>query len=121
MALLRKTLALWLAFSTSTAYALPASSSASDTQVPGCGKTLLLQDIEVLKSVANSRDYWYHLPAGYDKTKQYPVVLAFHGSSKIGSSLDGLAFAADSRLSSSEFSPDKIMVYPNGKSVGLLP
>jgi len=63
--------------------------------------------------VANDRSYWYRLPSNYTSDKQYPIVLGFHGSSKIGAGLDGLGFEVDSRLN--QFAHDKIMVYPNGK------
>ena len=111
--------------------ALPADAVAG--KVKGCGKTLHLRGVEVNRKVANGRNYWYRLPIDYDKNNQYPVVMGFHGSSKLGGTFDGLAFAADSKLSLIKYSKDvscakfyaassshcsqKIMVYPNGKGV----
>jgi len=46
------------------------------------------------------------------------VVIAFHGSSKIGMDVDGFAMEADTRLSlpifTTKYSDSKIFVYPNG-------
>jgi poly(3-hydroxybutyrate) depolymerase len=86
--------------------ALPTDTAAAASKVSGCGKTLYLEAIDVQRTVKNGRTYWYHLPSGYDKNKQYPVVFGFHGSSRLGGSLDGLAFAADSKLSLSKYSGD---------------
>jgi hypothetical protein len=136
MGLLSCVLAASLVLLPTLSLALP-TDTATATKVAGCGKTLFLKDIEVKRTVKNDRTYWYHLPSSYDKNKQYPVVFGFHGSSKLGNSLDGLAFAADSKLSLNKYSGDvrhmfrrsryqtnkweqKIMVYPNGKGVSLI-
>lgn len=94
-----------------TAAALPANTA----KVLGCGKQTNFDGFTLQRSVANDRSYWYHLPSNYSPNTQYPVVLGFHGSSKIGAGLDGIGFEVDSQLSSSRFSSDKITVYPNGK------
>ncbi|QDS70705.1 hypothetical protein FKW77_001844 [Venturia effusa] len=64
------------------------------------------------------RSYWVHTPKSYDDCKSYPIVLAFHGSSKLGNNLDGFALEADTRLSlpmmPTKYSESKILVYPNG-------
>jgi poly(3-hydroxybutyrate) depolymerase len=106
MGLLNTCIAASLSFLSVFVSALPTDTSTAAAKVPGCGKTLFLDDIEVQRTVKNDRTYWYHLPSSYDKNKQYPVVFGFHGSSKIGNSLDGLAFAADSKLSLSKYSGD---------------
>lgn len=68
----------------------------------GCGKVHLLPGITTyhgLTSSGRDRTYSVHLPSGYDRSKPYPVVLGFHGSSSIG-----FFFEADTRLSESRFS-----------------
>ncbi|KAI1111910.1 carbohydrate esterase family 1 protein [Nemania sp. NC0429] len=78
----------------------------------GCGKIHLLPGITTyhgLTSSGRDRTYSVHLPSGYDRSKPYPVVLGFHGSSSIG-----LFFEVDTRMSESRFSANKIMVYPDG-------
>jgi hypothetical protein len=55
--------------------------------------------LEFLTSSGIQRSYWKHLPSNYDSSKTYPVVIAFHGSSKIGFDIDGFAMEADTRLS----------------------
>ncbi|KAF2971825.1 hypothetical protein GQX73_g1731 [Xylaria multiplex] len=78
----------------------------------GCGKVHLLPGVTTYHGLASSgrdRTYSVHLPSGYDKSKPYPVVLGFHGSSSIG-----LFFEVDTKMSESRFSANKIMVYPNG-------
>ncbi|KAJ7673717.1 carbohydrate esterase family 1 protein [Mycena polygramma] len=78
----------------------------------GCGTTHWFNGITQyhgLESGNQSRSYSIHLPSDYDENKPYPVVLGFHGSSGIG-----LFFEADTGLSGSKYTPDKIMVYPNG-------
>ncbi|KAF2713837.1 carbohydrate esterase family 1 protein [Pleomassaria siparia CBS 279.74] len=79
----------------------------------GCGKMQFLTGVTQyrfgLKSSGIERSYSYHLPSDYEKNKQYPVVLGFHGSSSVG-----LFFELDTRMSEARYSGDKIMVYPNG-------
>ncbi|KAH9904673.1 carbohydrate esterase family 1 protein [Xylariomycetidae sp. FL2044] len=78
----------------------------------GCGKIHLISGITTyhsLISTARDRTYSVHLPAGYDRDTAYPVVLGFHGSDSIG-----FFFEADTRMSESQFSAGKIMVYPDG-------
>lgn len=52
-----------------------------------------------LTSNGTPRSYWVHMPLTYEDSKSYPVVLAFHGSSKLGFDIDGFALEADTRLS----------------------
>jgi hypothetical protein len=52
-----------------------------------------------LKSSGRDRKYSVHLPSQYDKSKPYPLVLGFHGSSSIG-----LFFEVDTKMSESRFS-----------------
>lgn len=52
-----------------------------------------------LKTLKSGRSYWIRTPDDIDDTKQYPLVLAFHGSSQIGIDADGLAMELDIRLS----------------------
>jgi predicted peptidase len=54
--------------------------------------------LNFLTSSNRARSYWIHTPDVYDQTKSYPVVIAFHGSSKIGFDVDGFALEADIRL-----------------------
>lgn len=93
------------------ASALAADYTGGDTT--GCGKAHWFNGItqyRSLTSTGTSRSYGIHLPSDYDKDRQYPAVVGFHGSSSVG-----FFFAADTRLSGSEYSADKIMVYPNGR------
>jgi poly(3-hydroxybutyrate) depolymerase len=66
--------------------------------------------IRTLTSSGQLRSYTFHLPSPYDPSKTYPVVLAFHGSSSIGTFLE-----LDTKMSQSRYSGDKIMIYPNGE------
>ncbi|KAF2679772.1 carbohydrate esterase family 1 protein [Lentithecium fluviatile CBS 122367] len=88
-------------------------SAASPRAASGCGKTQFLPGVTQyrfgLKSSGKDRSYSYHLPSDYDKSKKYPVVVGFHGSSSIGA-----FFELDTKMSSSKYSSGKIMVYPNG-------
>ena len=52
-----------------------------------------------LTSSGRDRSYWIHTPDDSDDNKQYPLVVAFHGSSEIGIDADGLAMELDIRLS----------------------
>ncbi|KAF2729557.1 carbohydrate esterase family 1 protein [Polyplosphaeria fusca] len=103
---------LLLASICSLAFALP-SQPVTSRAGSGCGKTQLFPGVTQykfnLKSSGKDRSYSWHLPSDYDKNKQYPVVLGFHGSSTTG-----VLFELDTKLSESRFSGDKIMVYPNG-------
>lgn len=69
----------------------------------GCGKTQILPGVTQyrfgLKSSGTDRSYSYHLPSDYDKDKQYPVVLGFHGSSSIGA-----FFEIDTKMSDAKYS-----------------
>ncbi|KAJ7328031.1 carbohydrate esterase family 1 protein [Mycena albidolilacea] len=78
----------------------------------GCGTTHWFNGItqyHSLQSGTRSRDYSIHLPSSYDANKPYPLVLGFHGSSSVG-----FFFEADTGLSGSKYSAEKILVYPNG-------
>lgn len=78
----------------------------------GCGKNHLFNGItqpRFIRSGSDTRSYGVHLPSNYSPTKQYPVIIGFHGSSSIG-----LFFEADTRLDEARYTGDKIMVYPNG-------
>jgi hypothetical protein len=55
--------------------------------------------LKFLTSNGQQRGYWVHVPLNYDSSKSYPVVIAFHGSSKLGFDIDGFAMEADTRLS----------------------
>ncbi|KAH7105592.1 carbohydrate esterase family 1 protein, partial [Auriculariales sp. MPI-PUGE-AT-0066] len=83
-------------------------------ETSGCGKTQWftgLTHYESLTSSGQKRSYSVHLPWGYDSKHQYPVVFGFHGSDSVG-----FFFEADTKLSESRFSGNKIMVYPSGKN-----
>jgi poly(3-hydroxybutyrate) depolymerase len=73
-----------------------------------------------LITLSNGRSYWIHLPLSYSNATSYPVVIAFHGSSKLGFDIDGFAMEADTRLSlpviPTKYSETRIFVYPNGVS-----
>lgn len=58
-----------------------------------------LTTLNTLTSSGRSRSYWVHPPDEYDTSKDYPAVIAFHGSSQIGYDVDGFALEADIRLS----------------------
>ncbi|CAJ2507396.1 Uu.00g085820.m01.CDS01 [Anthostomella pinea] len=93
-----------------TVFATPRAVTSRATD--GCGKTHLFNGITQyhdLTSSGRDRSYSIHLPSDYDKSTSYPLVLGFHGSDSIG-----LFFEVDSRLSESQFSANKIMVYPDG-------
>ncbi|KAI0403205.1 carbohydrate esterase family 1 protein [Xylaria palmicola] len=101
-----------LAASAAPALAAPAAAVAARSGSAGCGKTHLLAGLTTyhgLKSSGRDRKYSVHLPGGYDKSRPYPVVLGFHGSSSVG-----LFFEVDTKMSESRFSSSKIMVYPDG-------
>ncbi|KAI0411134.1 carbohydrate esterase family 1 protein [Xylaria grammica] len=102
-----------LAASITPALAAPAAPVGVEPRATaGCGKVHLLPGITTyhgLTSSGRDRSYSVHLPSSYDKSKSYPVVLGFHGSSSIG-----LFFEVDTKMSESRFSANKIMVYPNG-------
>ncbi|KAI0111223.1 carbohydrate esterase family 1 protein [Nemania sp. FL0031] len=94
-------------------FAAPTTATSVSTRATsGCGKIQLLPGITTyhgLKSSGRDRSYSVHLPSTYDKSKPYPLVLGFHGSSSIG-----LFFEVDTKMSESRFSANKIVVYPNG-------
>lgn len=99
-----------LAWALQATPALSADYTGGDTS--GCGKTHWFNGITQYRSLTSTgtdRSYGVHLPSDYDKDRQYPAVLGFHGSSSIG-----FFFEADTRLSSDAYTGDKIMVYPNG-------
>ncbi|KAF7337333.1 Carbohydrate esterase family 1 protein [Mycena sanguinolenta] len=78
----------------------------------GCGVSHIFPGLTQYYSLQSSgvdRSYSVHIPSNYNDTAPYPVVLGFHGSSEIG-----FFFEADTGLSESKYSADKIMVYPNG-------
>jgi poly(3-hydroxybutyrate) depolymerase len=79
----------------------------------GCGTIHWFNGItqygKSLKSSGRDRVYAVHLPPDYDANAPYPMVLGFHGSSSIG-----FFFEADTRMSESQHSAGKIMVYPDG-------
>ena len=88
----------------------PAPYTGGDTS--GCGKTHIFNafpKIRNLKSGGKDRGYLAHVPEGYDKNKQYPVIVGFHGSSSVG-----FFFEADTGLDLARYTADKIMIYPNG-------
>jgi poly(3-hydroxybutyrate) depolymerase len=93
-----------------TAMAASAVYSAGDTS--GCGKTHIFNGITQYRTIQSSggdRSFGVHLPVDYDADHQYPTILGFHGSDSIG-----FFFEADTRLSFSQYTGDKIVVYPNG-------
>ncbi|KAJ9256118.1 CAZyme family CE1 [Paecilomyces variotii] len=80
--------------------------------------TAVSATLNTLTSSGRTRSYWVRSPDEYDEAKNYPVVIAFHGSSEIGYDVDGFAFEADIRLSlpaiPTKYSKDRFFVYPNG-------
>jgi poly(3-hydroxybutyrate) depolymerase len=79
----------------------------------GCGKEPLISDfvhLRFIKSSGKDRSYSFHLPSSYDVNKPYPIVLGFHGSSSVG-----FFFETDTKIDETDYSGDKIMVYPNGE------
>ena len=93
----------------------PTALDASDPYVgdlSGCGKTHLFNGITQYHSMTSSgveRKYSIHLPSNYSSTHQYPLIIGYHGSDSVG-----FFFEADTLLSTSKYTPDKIMVYPDG-------
>lgn len=78
----------------------------------GCGKSHLFAGIPTSYDVTSSgvkRSYLLHAPSDYNPKKQYPLILGFHGSSSVG-----FFFEADTLLDESQYTADKIMIYPNG-------
>lgn len=94
-----------IAASVAPTFAAPAAAAAGIVQAratAGCGKVHLLPGVTTyhgLTSSGRDRSYSIHLPSGYDKSKPYPVVLGFHGSSSVG-----LFFEVDTKMSESRFS-----------------
>jgi len=83
----------------------------NDIRRSGCGRTQWFPGTTRyfrLRSSSRMRDFSVHIPLSYDKNRQYPTVLGFHGSSSIG-----FFFEADTKMSEPRFSNDKIMVYPS--------
>ncbi|GAW18343.1 hypothetical protein ANO14919_078180 [Xylariales sp. No.14919] len=83
---------------------LAAPSTQLEARAAGCGKTHLLAGVTTYHGRTSSgrdRSYSVYLPGGYDKSKPYPVVLGFHGSSSVG-----LFFEVDTKM--------KNHVYLNG-------
>ena len=71
----------------------------------GCGKSKWPTDFTHyrfgLKSSGKERSYSYHVPAGYDKNRAYPVVVGFHGSSSVG-----MFFELDTKMSGAPYGVD---------------
>ncbi|KAH8904854.1 alpha/beta-hydrolase [Coniochaeta sp. PMI_546] len=83
---------------------------AADTS--GCGKQPANLGATTLFNVTSSstlRNFLVHVPLAYNNNQKYPVVLAFSGNTETG-----LEMELDTRLSDPSWSPDKILVYPNG-------
>jgi len=53
--------------------------ASSDAQTGGCGKTAPKSGKFSFTDQRTNRDYWVHVPAGYDSSKETPVVVLFHG------------------------------------------
>ncbi|OKL60192.1 hypothetical protein UA08_04925 [Talaromyces atroroseus] len=79
-----------------------------------------IADIQYLTSSNVTRSYWIHPPDDFQQGHKYPVVIAFHGGSRLGSDADGFAMELDARLSlplvRTSYSKNKqrYFVYPNG-------
>ncbi len=58
-----------------------------------------------------SRSYYIHLPAGYDKSRQYPAVFVFHGGEGNGASVERMTNMA--RLADRH---GFVAMYPNGET-----
>ncbi len=95
----------FIAATTTPALAAPAPAGGVEARATtGCNKVHLLTGVTTyhgLTSSGRDRSYSVHLPGGYDKSKPYPVVLGFHGSSSTG-----LFFEVDTKMSESRFSAD---------------
>ncbi|KAJ7728805.1 carbohydrate esterase family 1 protein [Mycena maculata] len=105
------TAASWIATVAAASVNLHRKATAA-TGTAGCGMTHWFNGITQyygLESGGVDRSYSIHVPSDYNETKPYPLVFGFHGSSSIG-----LFFEADTGLSESKYSADKIMLYPNG-------
>lgn len=62
------------------------------------------------------RTYMTHLPSGYDQSKRYPVLLAFHGGQQAGRTDVGWqALAIQGRLSEKSDKEGFVVVYPEGQ------
>lgn len=65
---------------------------------------------------STQRTYMTHLPSGYDQSKRYPVLLAFHGGQTAGrTDLGWQALAIQGRLSEKSDKEGFIVVYPEGQ------
>ena len=85
----------------------------SDGDTSGCGIDHFLNGVTQyhnLDSAGLSRSYGIHLPSNYSSSYQYPVIVGFHGSSSVG-----FFFEEDTKLDDSQYTGNKIMVYPNGE------
>jgi poly(3-hydroxybutyrate) depolymerase len=81
---------------------LDLTAAAAAAAAPGCGKQVANVGATTLVNLTSSdttRNYFVHVPSGYDVNRQYPVVLAFHGSPETSQELE-----LDTRLSDPKWS-----------------
>ncbi|KAH8897519.1 alpha/beta-hydrolase [Thozetella sp. PMI_491] len=86
----------------------------TDGDTSGCGQSHLITGLPIYYDVQSggiTRTYSVHAPDNYSKSTQYPLIVGFHGSDSIG-----LFFELDTRLDETQYTGNKIMVYPDGRN-----
>jgi poly(3-hydroxybutyrate) depolymerase len=83
---------------------LPTATASTDSRSAGCGQAAASGDYTV-QSGGLTRTYRLHVPDNYKPSKQYPLILVFHGRGKTGAQTE--AFSDLSKL-------DAVVAYPNG-------
>jgi polyhydroxybutyrate depolymerase len=83
---------------------LPTATASTGSRSTGCGQAAASGDYTV-QSGGLTRTYRLHVPDNYKPSKQYPLILVFHGRGKTGAQTE--AFSDLSKL-------DAVVAYPNG-------
>ncbi|GAA3583433.1 alpha/beta hydrolase family esterase [Kribbella ginsengisoli] len=84
---------------------LPTATAAEPSRTTGCGKQAAPTGDYTVESGGLTRTYRLHIPDNYKPSKQYPLILVFHGRGKTGAQTE--AFSDLSKL-------DAVVAYPNG-------
>lgn len=103
---------IFLMLGLAAAAAVPPSTADYTGDLSGCGKRHTDAGTtynHTVHSAGRDRTYHVHLPSSYDEDTPYSVVVGFHGTHR-----DAAYFEEDTRLSSEDFTPDTIAVYPDG-------
>jgi poly(3-hydroxybutyrate) depolymerase len=81
-------------------------------ETTGCGKAYDFHGLPMshtIKSSSMRRKFGVRIPRSYNQTRQYPVIVGYHGNGRTG-----LYFEVDTRLDDEDFAEDTILVYPDG-------